>query len=519
MVEKIDTYRELFEHSQDAILIIEEDRFVECNPAAVRMLRFPDKQALLERYSGGDREGSLRAHPAELSPQTQSDGRDSFEKAEEMMALAIRHGSHRFEWDHLRADGEVFPVEVLLTAVDRGPKPVFHVVWREIAERKKLEQELRQSQRLESVGRLAGGIAHDFNNLLVVIRSNAETLRSRLDDALMTEEAAAAAEILDASDRASNLTRQLLTFSRGKPTRPEPIDLAEVLRGLTSLLERLIGEDVEFETRLPDEPIVVVADQTQMEQLIVNLVANSRDAMPTGGRLEIELSRERPSSSEESSDQATTGYAMMRVSDTGEGIDPEKLDRVFDPFYTTKPPGSGSGLGLATVHSIVEQCGGHAHIESALGKGTSVTVRLPLSSETRAPSSDPPAEPASLEGAESILVVEDELAIRRLLRKILEARGYRVVEASNGSEALDLVRRGDHAFDLVVTDVVMPRLSGPELVGELRNDRPDLKVVFMTGYAQDELREQTVAVRGAEILEKPFPNDALLVAVRRLLDR
>jgi len=518
MAESNDIYRELFEHSPDAILVIEDERFVECNPAAVRMLRYPSKQALLERFSGGDREGTLRAHPAELSPPRQSDGRDSFEKADEMMEIAVREGSHRFEWDHVRADGEIFQVEVLLTAVDRGPKPVIHVAWREIGERKKLEQQLRQSQRLESVGRLAGGIAHDFNNLLVVILIHAEILRERLIAAGMLEDADAATEIVEAGERASNLTRQLLTFSRGKPTQPTPTDLVQVLRGLTSLLERLIGEDIEFETILPDAPIVVVADATQLEQLIINLVANSRDAMPGGGRLEIDLSRAPQTGAGAAPSQASGFDALIRVSDSGEGIEPDQIERVFDPFYTTKPPGSGSGLGLATVHSIAEQCGGSTHIESVPGKGTSVFVRLPLSETEPALASEPIRSPISLEGTESILVVEDEAAIRRLVKKILEAQGYRVIDASNGAEALELARRHADPIDLVVTDVVMPQLSGPELVAELRAERPELKVVFMSGYAQNGMLSETVATQGAEILEKPFANEALLFAVRKLLD-
>ena len=518
MADANDTFRDLFEYSSDAILIIEEERFVECNPAAVRMLRFPSKQALLERYSGGEREGTLRAHPSEFSPEKQPDGRDSFEKAEELMQLTIEHGSQRFDWDHVRADGEVFPVEVTLTAIPQGPKHVIHVVWREIAERKKLEQELRQSQRLESVGRLAGGIAHDFNNLLVVILGHAETLREELASAGQAGQAEAAAEILAAGERAAVLTRQLLTFSRGQPIKRRPTDLVKVLGGLNSLLERLIGEDIEFETRLPAGPVVVLADASQLEQLIVNLAANARDAMPEGGRLEITLSQHMHESSSSLPLLAAGDYAVIRVSDSGEGMDPEQIDRAFDPFYTTKPPGSGSGLGLATVHSIAEQCGGAAQIESSPGRGTMVSVWIPLSDAPvlTEPATSPKSD--SFDGDETILVAEDEDGILRLIRNVLQQRGYRVIGARDGAEALEAARAHLAGIDLVLTDVVMPRLSGPELVKQLRLDRPDIKVIFMSGYAQDGAISLSSACEDAEILEKPFTHDALLPVMRKLLD-
>jgi len=518
MAETNDAYRELFEHSPDAILIIEEERFVDCNPAAARMLRFPSKQALLARYSGGQREGTLRAHPGEFSPPTQPDGRDSFEKAEEMMQIAIDQGSHCFEWDHVRADGEVFPVEVMLTAVDRGPKRVIHVVWREIAERKKLEQKLRQSQRLESVGRLAGGIAHDFNNLLLVILSHAETLREEFAAAGQRERAALAAEICGAGERAASLTRQLLTFSRGQPVKRKPTDLVEVMKGLRSLLERLIGENILFETVLPPGPVTVVADTSQIEQLVVNLATNGRDAMPKGGRLEVALLERRHEQSNGLPRLPAGDYAVIRVSDTGEGMEPEQIDRAFDPFYTTKAPGAGSGLGLATVHSIAEQCGGGTTIESTPGEGTTVSVLIPLSDARPVSERERSAASTTLDGDETILVVEDEAGIRRLMRNVLEQRGYRVIDARDGEDAIGVARRHASEIDLVITDVVMPRLSGPEMIKRLQEERPEFKVIFMSGYAQEGALDLTSVCADAEILEKPFSHRVLLSLVRKLLD-
>ena len=245
-----DVYKDLFESSPDAILVIEGDRFVDCNPAAVEMLRFPTKQALLERYSGGQEEGTLRAHPGEFSPPTQPDGRNSFEKANEILKTAYEDGSQTFEWEHVRADGELFLVEVVLTPAYRDGRRVLHVVWREIGERKKLEAKLRQAQRLESVGRLAGGIAHDFNNLLLVILSYADLLQEELEAANASDQAQHAAEIRAAADRATSLTRQLLAFSRGQPVQHKPLDLVALLDNLGGLLGRLIGEGIDFQLKL-----------------------------------------------------------------------------------------------------------------------------------------------------------------------------------------------------------------------------------------------------------------------------
>jgi signal transduction histidine kinase len=513
-----DPYRELFEHSPDAILVIEDDRFVDCNPAAAEMLRFSSKEALLERYSGGVEKGALRAHPGEFSPPQQPDGRDSYEKADEMMQLAFKQGSHRFEWEHVRADGECFPVEVMLTPVYRGQRRVLHVVWREIGERKRLEQKLREAQRLEAVGRLAGGIAHDFNNLLVVILSHAELLKQELGALNATGQAKRATEIQAAGERAASLTRQLLTFSRGQPVQPKPTDLVELLTGLDDLLGRLIGENIDYTMSLAKEPITVEIDPSQVEQLVINLSANARDAMPAGGKLEVVLERYRQTKSSALPGLAIGDHAVVRVSDTGEGMSQKEIDRAFDPFYTTKPPGAGSGLGLATVHAIADQCGGAAFIESAKGEGTSVRVYLPLTSAQPLSLSAPEHTSISLRGSETILVTEDEDAIRNLIEDVLSKQGYRVITAADGAEALHLVRQNDGEIDLVITDVVMPRLSGPEMVKHLQADHPGTKVIFMSGYAKQGSLA-AIEDKEAEILEKPFSPQDVLTLVRKVLDR
>lgn len=510
-------YRTLFEHSPDAILIIEDERFVECNPAAVKMLRFPDKRSLLERYSGGTKDGSLRAHPGEFSPPTQPDGRDSFEKADEMMGIAFDRGSHTFEWNHVRSDGEVFSVEVQLTPINRGDRRVLQVQWREIGERKQLEAELQRAQRLEAVGRLAGGIAHDFNNLLVVILGHAELLAQELAAAGLTNQAGHAGEIREAAERAAALTRQLLSFSRGQPIQPRPTDLVELLASSGSMLERLIGENIEYALRLPAKPVVVHADPSQIERMVVNLVTNARDAMPDGGRLRISLESHYEMESSSQGGLPEGHYALIVISDSGEGMDPEQIDQAFEPFYTTRQ--AGTGLGLATVRSIADQCGGRSLIESTPGQGTSVKVLLPLSSEKPAEKQDRKQPARSLEGNELILLAEDEDAIRELIKNTLLQRGYRVLAASDGAEALLLAEMEQASIDLVVTDVVMPRLSGPRLVEQLRKSRPNVKVIFMSGYAQEGSLMGEAIERNAEILEKPFSPEALLLLMRRTLDQ
>jgi signal transduction histidine kinase/CheY-like chemotaxis protein len=509
-------YRELFELSPDAILVIEGDRFVDCNPAAVRMLRFASKAELLARYSGDTEHGGLRAHPGEFSPPRQPDGRDSFEKANEMIGIAFERGNHRFEWEHVRADGEVFPVEVQLTVVRRGENPTLHVVWREIGERKRLEAELRQAQRLEAVGRLAGGIAHDFNNLLVVILSHAELLDQ--ESPADGPSAEHAREIRLAADRAAALTRQLLAFSRGQPIQPRPTDLGRLVAHLAGLLRRLIGEHIELGLDLPEEGATVEVDPSQLEQLVINLAANARDAMPGGGRIEIAVRRCEREGRASAGELPPGPYVALRVSDTGKGMSRNELDHAFDPFFTTKPQGEGAGLGLATVHAIAKQNRGTARITSPAGAGTTVEVLLPWCDAPPVEFTARPPARRSAGGGETVLVVEDEQAIRKLLQSVLEREGYRVLTARDGAEALDLVGEHEQTIDLLLTDVVMPRVSGPELVRRLSKIRRGFKVMYMSGYSHEGPLSGITVGEEAEVLAKPFSPSQLLAEVRSVLD-
>ncbi len=503
-----DPYRELFERSTDAILIIEGDMFVECNDAAVRMLRCHSRAEV------------LRTHPSQLSPPLQSDGRDSFEKANEMIAIAFREGSHRFEWDHRRADGEVFPVEVLLTAVQESDRRILHVVWRDISERRQLEEQLRQAQKLEAIGKLAGGIAHDFNNLLVVVLGHAELLLEQL--AARPTEQEHVRSIQRAGAAAADLVRQLLAFSRKQQLIPTTVELNELAQSVHHMLARLIEENILFRVRRAAQPLYVRADRTQLEQVLNNLVVNARDAMPLGGTLTIELDRCSVAGTEAPVEPGT--YASVVVSDSGIGMDAETSRRAFEPFFTTKPPGRGTGLGLATAYGIVRQSGGGMNLESSPGNGTKARIWLPLASApAESPGSGaqatPPSAAVGVGGPATVLVVEDEPAVSEVVRAALERRGYRVLSGRTGREALQLIEEAGAEVRLVITDVIMPGMGGPELVRCLRHRGHKPRVLFMSGYTDDALSSLLDTEDHVHLLTKPFALEELLRRVAEILGR
>ncbi|MBA4071893.1 MAG: hypothetical protein C0497_08680 [Gemmatimonas sp.] len=504
---RTDFHQDLFERSADAHLIIDRGAFVDCNQATVEMLRYRNKEEF------------LRVHPSALSPKQQPDGRDSREKADEMMALAFEKGSHRFEWDHVRADGEVFPVEVLLTAVPRNDRTLIHVVWRDITARKQLEEHLRHAQKMEAVGRMAGGIAHDFNNLLLVVIGNSDLLASRLQD--QPKLVAYVDEIHGAANRAATLVRQLMAFSRRQDVQLRVLDLAEALRDMDGLLHRLLDERYRLDVRVSEGAIRIQTGPGQLEQLIINLLTNARDAMPAGGPITVEVRR-----FDYSGGSIGVGielphgrYALLSVSDSGHGMPPEVVRRAFEPFFTTKEVGRGTGLGLATVYAIARHCGGGAEIQSAEGHGTTVCVYLPLTDEEVATSDHPPYQVHVEHGTESILVVEDEPAVAALVVRVLRTSGYRVLVASDGLHALGVWGVRPHPVDLVLSDVVMPRLGGVDMVRRLRSLGYQGHVLLMSGYANEALTDTTDIGDDVELLEKPFAAAELLEKVRSVLAR
>jgi two-component system, cell cycle sensor histidine kinase and response regulator CckA len=389
-------------------------------------------------------------------------------------------------------------------------------VFRKRAERemRAKDEQLRHSQKLEAIGQLAGGVAHDFNNLLTAIRGYAELLLQKMPaaDPLRRN----VHEINRATDRAAAVTHQLLAFSSKKVRPPRILDPAEVLANMGMLLERLIGEDVELITRIHSGLGRVRADPAHLEQVVVNLAVNARDAMPAGGRLTLELANADLDEiyAAEHAQVSPGPYVMLAVSDTGHGMERETLVRIFEPFFTTKPAGRGTGLGLSTVYGIVQQCGGFVWVYSEPGRGSTFKVYLPRVDEAadEVPDTTPPD---SARGTETLLLVEDEASLRVILRELLESYGYTVLDAANGVEALRVAGEHRGAIHLLVSDVVMPHMTGRELAERLAHRRPEMKVLLMSGYAGSGLDPTSGTT--ADFIEKPFTAEGFLRRVRDIL--
>ncbi len=396
----------------------------------------------------------------------------------------------------------------------------------EITERQQTEQalrsseeELRQSQKMEAVGRLAGGIAHDFNNLLTVITGYGQILLARLPegDTLRTP----AEEIGRASARAASLTRQLLAFSRKQLLEPKVIEINTLVANVELMLRRLIGEDIQLISDLDPRSGWVKADPGQIEQVLVNLAVNSRDAMPQGGRLTIATGSRAIGPSEASPNLGLPAgaYVLIRVTDTGMGMSDDLQSRIFEPFFTTKEKGKGTGLGLSTVYGIVKQSGGMIEVESAPGRGATFRILLPQIEGTPEPVLGIAATGVVTGGSETILLVEDEDMVRALAKDILKMNGYKVLEAAHGNAALDLSRAYDGPIALMLTDVVMPSMNGHELYERLAPLRPGIKVLYMSGYAESGIVHDGAIDPGTAFISKPFTPDALAARVRQILDR
>jgi two-component system, cell cycle sensor histidine kinase and response regulator CckA len=386
-------------------------------------------------------------------------------------------------------------------------------------ERSRLEEQLQQAQKMEAVGRLAGGVAHDFNNLLTVINGYSQLILDRLpaDDPMRTH----ASQIKNAGDRAASLTRQLLAFSRKQVLAPQVLDMNRVVAGIDKMLRRLIGEDIELATVCHPHLSRVKADPGQIEQVIMNLAVNARDAMPQGGRLTIEtdnvdLDTNYPG-------QRTVivpgAYVMLAVSDTGTGMSPETKSRIFEPFFTTKEQGKGTGLGLATVYGIVKQSGGYIWVYSEPGKGTTFKIYLPHAEGVAEEAKEVEERSRAAGGSETVLVVEDNEAVLSFVRGVLKARGYTLLEASGSEEALKVMESYSEPIHLLLTDVVMARMSGPELAAKLAPLHPEARVLYMSGYTDDAIVHHGVLDAGTYFLQKPFISETLTRKIREVLDQ
>ena len=494
-------YRRFFEEDLTGDCIATpEGRIVTCN------------QAFADIFGFGSIAEALGSRLPDLFPDEES--RRGF-----LRDLARDGKLERFEGLGHRRNGE--PVHLIANVVGtfdaRGELQEFRAYLFDDTERRHAEEQLRQAQKMEAVGRLAGGIAHDFNNLVTAINGYSDLLLARLGDHASGRRELE--EIRRAGDRAASLTRQLLAFSRSQVLRPSVLDLNEVVAGTEDMLRRLLGEDVRLATYLGAAPSMVKADRGQIEQVILNLVVNARDAMPRGGELVIETAPVELDGAFRKQNVAIEPgpYVMLAVTDTGEGMAPEVLGRVFEPFFTTKDPGRGTGLGLSTAYGIVKQSGGYIFGYSELGEGTSFKVYLPRVRAAREPQEVQEPFANGHARGETILVVEDEEAVRKLIGQILETHGYSVLQAASGREALTVCRT-DRPIDLVISDVVMPDMRGPDLGDLLADLRPGTRVLYMSGYPGQAIAHRGELPAGTPFLEKPFTQEILARAVRDLLD-
>jgi len=435
--------------------------------------------------------------------------------------------SARVEYRFRRKDGEWRHMESTGSPVrnHKGEVEKIIAVSRDITERRQAEellrereQQLRQAQKMEAVGRLSGGIAHDFNNLLGVIIGYSESIEHRLsaEDPLRKE----AREIRKAGERAAALTHQLLAFSRQQVLQPKVLDLNAVVTDMSEMLRRLIGVNIELNTQLASQLGYVKADKGQIEQIIVNLAVNARDAMPDGGKLLIETSNvylDEPSA-QNLPFLRSGSHVLLTVADSGIGMDQETLRHIFEPFFTTKGPGKGTGLGLATVYGVVKQSGGIVGVESEPGTGSKFKIFLPLAEESALASVPEATGEIGDRGTGTILLVDDEEPLRNLTADVLTESGYTVLPARDGIQALEIARSYKETIHLLLTDLAMPRLGGPALARYMAHLRPETRVLFMTGHAERETTSQQALPTGIEALQKPFNKDILVRRVRQALD-
>jgi two-component system cell cycle sensor histidine kinase/response regulator CckA len=434
-----------------------------------------------------------------------------------------------FERTYRRKDGSTLPVLVEDRVIRDSENQVIAIrsIVEDITERRrteealrKSEEQLRQWQRVEAIGRLAGGVAHDFNNLLMTIKGCSELLLGAFDRRDPRREEVE--EILKAADRATALTRQLLAFGRRQVLQPQILDLNAVVMNMDKMLRRLIGEDIQLITSLEPEVWSVKVDPGMIEQVVMNLAVNSRDAMPSGGKLTIETTNVIHDEEYASHHVSVKPgyYVMLAISDTGCGMDKETQSHLFEPFFTTKDTGKGSGLGLSTVYGIIKQSGGNIWAYSEPGLGTTFKIYLPRV-ERAAKGYKPrlkPKEVGAPGGTETILLVEDEEAVRTMVSKILQNKGYTVLEARHGNEAIEVSERYEGSINLMVTDVIMPQMSGRELAERMASMRPEMHVLYMSGYPDNTIVQHGVLEPGTAFLQKPFTINALELKVREILD-
>jgi PAS domain S-box-containing protein len=495
-----DLYRRIFDECAEAVAILDaKGLFLFVNPAFVTM-------------SGHPREQIIGRTPLILNS-----GEVPQSLIDEIRTVVTGGQTWKGDMDGHRQGSESVHLDVVIVPVREraGVISTYVVVASDKTEETNLRRSLTQSQRMEAIGHLAGGIAHDFNNILTVIQSAGAFLAEGLEKNHPLQDEVR--EILASSNRAGELTRQLLTYSRRRGSEKDTTDLNDVVSPLLRMLRRIIGDNISLNVDCREGKLPVRLDATQVQQLLFNMVSNARDAMPEGGELSVSTWEESLSPDvARVLDMPAGRYALLEVADTGVGMTPEILSHIFDPYFTTKAEGKGTGIGLATVNAIVRQAGGSVFAESTPGKGTKLTIRLPLH-RIQSDKVSVPSAGSSHAMTGVILLAEDEPAVRRLATRVLRQRGYEVVEASDGMEAMDQAREMGGAFDMLVTDVTMPRMSGIRLAESLRTEKPDMPVLYICGFSEDETIRKGLSHGQLGYLQKPFTPAELAERVGRLL--
>lgn len=494
-------YRNFFNESRDSVFMTSALwKFTDINQSAIELFEY-------------DANEIFRLHFKELFMNT-----DDFLNFEQVIK---KYSSVKdFEAKLIKKSG--LEIDCLITAStqidDEGNILGYYGMIHDITDRKKLEQQLLQAQKMEAVGRLAGGVAHDFNNILTAIIGYGKLLKEEMepDNPLQNY----TTQILNSAERAANLTRALLTFSRKQIISPKPVNINDLINGITRLLNRLIGEDIELITYLSEKDLTIMADSTQIEQVLMNLATNARDAMPDGGTLIIktDLVVFDAEYIKVHGYGKPGGFALISVEDTGSGIDEKIKERIFEPFFTTKEVGKGTGLGLAMVYGIIRQHDGYINVYSVKDKGTTFKIYLPLIKSVVEENEDVDKHYTE-GGSETILLAEDDTLVRTLCKKVLEKAGYYIIEALDGEDALNIFKERSKDIQLLLLDVIMPKKNGRECYDEMKKIRPDIKVVFMSGYTADIIHKKGIIEEGIELLLKPISPNILLRKVREVLDR
>jgi len=502
--ESEERYRIIFEGAAEGILVadMETRRFRYCNPVICEMLGYAEEELIELGVTDIHPKESLDHVLAEFEAQARGDN---------LLAPNI---------PCLRKDGSVIFVDIQTTSAVIDGLECNVGFFTDITKRRHIEAQLRQAQKMEAIGTLAGGVAHDFNNILTTIIGYADLMLMDIDiDKPLTDKIN---EIKIAGERAAGLTRQLLAFSRKQIIQPKILDLNKLLTGIEKMLVRLIGEDIEILMIPESASWQVEIDPGQMEQVIMNLAINAKDAMPNGGKLTFQTANmelnENYFAEHGIVEEQIGSYVMLAVSDTGSGIDEETQKRIFEPFYSTKETGKGTGLGLSTVYGIVKQSGGFVWVYSEPGQGTTFKVYLPrVKADVKAEEKEQtPVE--NLGGSETVFIVEDDNSLRNLAQKALQQHGYRVLTAENGEDALRISKEYEGAIDLMVTDVVMPKMGGKETAERLQPLHPQMKVIYMSGYTDESIVHHGVLAPGLNFLEKPFSPANLARKVREVLN-